>query len=54
MKDFYENKKGKTTQRTPTMIGKIDRDLFYGLINIFFEQKAEAENEYYQYEQSHI
>ena len=44
MKDFQD--KNKTIQ---TMIGKIDRRYFYGLINIFFKQKEKAENEYSKY-----
>ena len=44
MKDFQD--KNKTIQ---TMIGKIDRQYFYGLIDIFFKQKAKAEEEYSKY-----
>jgi hypothetical protein len=44
MKDFVDE--NMTNQ---TMIGKIDRQYFYGLIDIFFKQKAKAEEEYSKY-----
>lgn len=43
MKDYLSD--GKTL----SMIGKIDRDIFLGLMQIFFEQKRAVEEHYYHH-----
>lgn len=47
LKDKYKDKKNK--KWVITMIGNIERKHFNAIFDIFFKQKAQAENEYQQY-----
>lgn len=44
MEDYKDNKKSHLTMR-----GKIDRKIFKGLMELFFEQKKKIEDEIYKY-----
>lgn len=47
--DFYNIKDTLSDGKTVTMLGKIQRDAFKGLIDVFLKQKAETENEYFHF-----
>lgn len=49
IKDYYIPDKNKPKKTAITMIGKIDKDIFKGLINLFFKQKSEVEKKMNDY-----
>lgn len=49
IEDYYIPDKNKPKEIVITMIGRIDKDIFKGLIDIFFKQKREIEEKQNDY-----